>query len=1204
MNNFIHAHAPGVPKPHFGDMSIERLTHVILLMKLTMFLILAFSLSVSATATAQKVSLRVDHASMPSVLKALRKQSGYAFVYNPAYLRGTKPVTLNITEKDILEALPLVFAGQPVDYTVNDKVITIVPKPHSISGGRTSEAHLAENLILAYPEVRGRVVDSLGNPLVGASVRVLNAEGKRTTLQTKTDGDGYFELKNVPEGYQLEISYIGHAGITVMAAAEVGTVMLQSAPSELEEVEVMVNTGYQQLPKERATGSFVQIDNDLLERSAGFGILQRLEGITNGLYFDMAASNGEPSNRTNLRIRGLSTINGESQPLIVLDNFPYEGDIDHINPNDVESITVLKDAAASSIWGARAANGVIVITTKKPSEGEHLAINFTSNLGVSQKPNLFYDPGFIPSPDLIDLEISLYNRGIYRGNDGTEFSPIIDMLFARDEGKLTEDEAIRSINILRQNDIRKDAERYLYRSAILQQHSLSMSGRTNKHGYVVSAGYDKNLGALNRQNNQRFTLNAKSDFYLTDRLEWQNTLNYVNQQAENNGVDIKTIAPSMWSNVYTYAKLRDDDGNALPIVRGVRQQYVVDTGNMGLLDWLYRPMDELAISDNTSGGQEIRLSSALKYDIMKGLTVEGRYQYQHMSNYNRRHYLEESFFVRNLINRYTQPDDTSVLPYGGILDKGSSTFVSHSGRAQATYEGNWYNNHRLNILAGLEIREDKDIDDGSKRLYGYDDNLLISNGNIDFKTVYRLRPNASGAVPNPVSAGNVITERYLSYYGNVGYSYRDKYLLSGSMRWDGSNIFGVDFNQKGVPLWSLGVGWNLEREDFVKATWIDRLKIRATYGANGNIVRSQSALPYVMYGYTNVVSAWLAPARIGSVGNPSLSWEKVKITNLGVDFSAFKSRITGSVEWFIKKSENLIGADYLDPTSGIIPVLNSFNIDNYRNYANMRTHGVDVEVASLNTQGKVKWRSVFLVSYNKDKVTNYYTSKSSPITSYLTYGRPAVRVGAPRDQIYAIPWNGLSTTGDPLVRDDNGLNTDYVSYFNGLTFEDLLPVGVSVAPYFGSIRNTFDWNQLSLSFNLSWRAGHKFRRESVSYESVFAANMQVHEDYLARWQKTGDENKTNVPALPTETNRRRDQAFLLSEALIEDASSIRLKDIQVSYQLNALRMRALRIASIRFNVYARNLGVVWKATKSNIDPDVRSIYPQPFQINFGLQANF
>lgn len=1052
----------------------------------------------------------------------------------------------------------------------------------------------------SFSQVSGRIIaESSKKAIAGATIK-----SSKSDKVAVSDRDGAFllNLEEIPDtlfiyslGYELTKFFINND-------LDLQVITLKETSRNLE--EVVVNTGYQALPKERATGSFTHINKKQLNRNVGYGIMERLEGIASGLHFDMAGSNGEPSSKTKIRIHGLSTINGEDQPLIVVDNFPYEGDINNINPNEVESITVLKDAASSSIWGARAGNGVIVITTKKAKIDEQQSIMFSTNIGVGKKPDLFYDPKFIPSNELIDLEILQYKRGIYRENNRNQFSPIIETLFAIDEGLINESEAVDKIDFFRKNDIRKDAEKYLYRHSISSQSFLNIRGRTSKNAYSISAGFDKNLEVLQRQNKQRLTLSVTNDFYLNNNWELQNSINYVNHSAENNGLGIKEIAPEMWNSIYTYAQLKDENGNYVSLPRAVRSKYSENAQIEGLLDWKYTPLEELELNNNTAGSQEIRINSAIIKRFNKALNFEARYQYQAVTDKNQQYHDKNSFYVRNIVNRFTQPDLNRPIPHEGILDRNTSIFISNNARLQAMFKDSWSTIHDLNLLVGLEIREDRFVNDGGKRLYGFDNELMTSYSNIDFNTAYRTRPTGSAKIPFGSGSENIIIDRYLSYFGNAGYSYLDKYLISGSLRWDGSNIFGVDFNQKGVPLWSVGLSWNINKENFFKYESIDYLKLRATYGANGNIIRSQSALPYIIYGYENVVAPWLIPARLGSIGNPSLSWEKVRTNNIGIDFAVLNNRIKGSADWFIKKSENLIGPDYLDPTTGIIPVLTYFNIDNQRNYADMETKGLDLEIVTSNTRGKVKWGSSFLFNYVTNKITNYYTSQGLPITSYLTHGTPAARAGVSRDQIYAIPWHGLNNNGDPLVSYKQELSTDYTEYFNNLTYNDLIPTGVNVAPFFGSLSNSMEYKQLSVSFNITWRAGHKFRKNSISYNDVFATGIQVHKDYLDRWRKPGDEYKTIVPSLPTETNTRRDQAYQFSKVLIENASSVRLQNIQLTYNLSPSRVRSMGLKNISIHSYAQNLGVIWKATKTEVDPDARAIYPKPLQIIIGVQAKF
>lgn len=1052
--------------------------------------------------------------------------------------------------------------------------------------------------VMGYPQpsrtIKGVVCSAIDKePLFGVSI-MNNTTGKIVI----SDRDGLFSLPGLSTSDTLSFTYVGYAMKRIPVAeinVETMTVLLEESLRKLD--EVVVNTGYQLLPKERSTGSFTHVDGQVLGRMVSADIIDRLEGVTNGLSFQLPATRGAPSSTPELRIRGLSTINGETSPLIVVDNFPYEGEIANINPNDVESVTVLKDAAASSIWGARAGNGVIVITTKGGKTGLKPVINFNSNISISQKPDLYYNQAFLPPTEAVELERNLFERGLYVKNDWTTATPAIEILFALEDGLLSRENAESMLDALKQSDVRNEAGNYLYRKGIHQQYALNVSGGSEWHQYYVSAGFDKNANNLKGNGYHRITLNAKNDFRPFRKLHIGTSINYTQRHLQNNGIDFVDLAPSGMNDIYVYARLADEDGNPLPIVRNNRFAYTDSAAASGLLDWHYRPLDELAVNDNARHAQEVRLNTAVRYDIIDGMHVEGRYQYQSVNNATTNHYSPESYFARNLINTYTQQDGTRPIPLGGILDRSGSTLSSHYGRLQLAYNNNW-KRHEISSLIGFEIRQERNDGNGSLRLYGYDNNVLTYATNINYESSFPLRPLSSGRIQNGTSPGNKLVDRFVSYYGNLAYTFEQRYTVSASARWDASNIFGVDFNQKGVPLWSIGAAWNVTNERVVDVDWINLAKLRITYGSNGNVVRTISALPRISYGSTNPVTR-LPMGTLKSVGNPDLSWEKVNTVNIGADFELFNSRISGSAEWYDKSSSNLIGEDFIDPTTGIIWSGFFYNLDNRRNYADMKTRGIDIELNTVNLNKGIRWETGFLFNNVSNKVTNYQEQKNPVIINFFT-NVPVVE-GTSRDQLYALPWHGLDGTGAPSVMVDGQLGTDYNSYFNSLTYEDLLKTGVATPTFFGAFRNTFTWRSFSTSINILWKAGHKFRRPTIAYSSLFSTGRQTHQDYLKRWQNPGDERTTNIPSMPENANVARDYAYIFSEALIEKGDNIRLHDVNVSYQLPNRYVRKTGLSQIRFYAYAKNLGIIWKRTDYDIDPDVQAYYPQPLEFAFGLQ---
>lgn len=1189
MNYIIHANGTALPMQkhqyRLGNVTLQTL----LTMKLLVFLTFCFSFQSIAAVKAQKVDLHVKNESFKSVIRTLQKQTGYSFIINEQYLRQARRVTIAISGTEILEVLPLLFRGQPFGYEVDANVVSVVPKTDPVV-----ETLHATSL---QDQITGRVTDSLGHPLEKATVKI-----KGTNRATFTDRDGRFTLRGVEDGAVLEISYLGYSPIELPATADLGTIILRSSQATLGEVEVVFSTGYQSLPKERATGSFTQIDNELFNRSVSTDLISRLEGVTNGLLFERPNTTDAPSSNPNLRIRGISTIRGESAPLIVVDNFPYEGDISNINPNDVESISVLKDAAAASIWGARAGNGVIVVTTKSGSISRKPTLSFNSNVNITDRPDLYYDRTYLPPADAVELERTLYGLGRYTKNDWTAYTPVIDILFARDEGLIDSETADSRLDDLKRYDIRDEAGKYLYRKSVNQQYALNINGGTDRNQYYISAGFDKSAEHLIGNSFARTTLNAKNDFQPLNGLNISSSISYMQNRLDNNGISMFALTPSGMNDVYVYARLADAYGNALPIVRNNRYTYTDNALAMGLLDWHYRPLDELTTNDNTSNSQEIRLNTAIRYNVLKGFAAEARYQYQNIGNSFRNHYSQDSYFARHEINRFTQVNGAHPIPLGGILDRSGNTFTSHYGRLQLDYNDNWGERHEINGLAGFEMRQEHLMGSGSSRLYGYNDEILTHVTNLDFNSSFPTRPRLSGRITNGNSTGNQTTDRFVSYYANLSYTYDGRYIFSGSTRWDASNIFGVAFNQKGVPLWSVGTAWNVAKEEFYKLDWMPSLKLRATYGANGNAVRSLSALPTISYASAPNTITGLPSGVLLNVGNPDLRWEKVEVLNFGLDFSILDNRVFGNIEWYNKNSSNLIGDDFLDPTTGIHFTGGSYNLHNRRNYADLKTTGFDIELNTINIDGALKWQTTYLFNYVKNRVTNYYAPPSIQAIDFMPLiASTPVKEGLPLEQLYAIPWNGLDATGAPLVMVNGELSTDYNAYFNNLTYEDLLQVGITVPPYFGSIRNTFSWHSLSLSFNILWRAGHKFRRESIRYNSLFGTSRVTHIDYLDRWQNAGDELTTIVPSMPTSTNLRRDQAYTFSDALIERGDNIRLQDINISYLLSSKYVNKAGLSQVRLYAYANNLGILWKHTKYEIDPDVRSAFPQPLQMAFGLQ---
>lgn len=1062
---------------------------------------------------------------------------------------------------------------------------------------------LVPDCLYAQQTILGTVHSAAdAQPLEGASV-LLKSNGSGT----QTDARGAFSLSVSGPVDTLQVYLLGYRPQViplVLPLADPLQIELAVSTTGLQEV-VVVSTGYQEIPQERATGSFTHVDSRLLNRSTGPDIISRLEGITNSLAFDRRGMYGERTDsRPELRVRGLSTIYANSAPLIVVDNFPYEGDIRNINPNDVESITVLKDAAAASIWGARAGNGVIVITTKRGKYNQPVRVGFSSSVQLTEKPDLFYGRDFLPAAEFLEVERMLFEQGFYPENERATLSPAVETWIQLRDGQLSEAEAQARIASFASTDVRREALQHLYRPALNQQYALNVKGGGEAYRYYLSAGLDKNLSTLIGNDYNRITLNGMNTFRPLDKLELSAGMAYTRNNTATNGLGISNLGTGDWSTIYPYARLADAEGNALPLLRDYRSEYVAQAESMGLLNWQYRPLEEIRLADNTETSDDLRLNAAANYRLLPGLTADAKYQYQHVSQRWTNLYMADSYYARDLVNRFTQPDGERIIPEGGILHEGVTGQAAHSGRLQLNYNHTFGETGVLTALGGAEVRQHQVIRYPGARIYGYDVETAIGQASLDYSSWHKTLPTSSAKIPGPASSRQVLTDRFLSYYANASYVFRDRYTLSASSRWDASNLYGVKTNQKGVPLWSAGVAWQLSKEPFFDFAWLPSLKLRATYGVSGNTDKSVTAYPTVSFAASDMVSR-LRYALLRSAGNPQLRWEKAAILNLGLDFGMLQGRISGSMEYYHKKGTDLLGENFIDPTSGIISGSGGF-VRNRVNYADVLTRGVDMNISTKNIAGSFTWDTDVLFSYVRNEVTNYMADETPTISGSTFFSSmPPPVVGKPIDAVYSYRWYGLSPdTGDPLVPVDDELGTDYTAYQRALTPGDLQFHGSATPTLFGALRNTFTWKQLSLSANITWKGGYYFRRSSIRYDSFYAQG-QAHVDYRDRWQQSGDEQHTTVPSSPGTLSARRENQYAFSEVLVERGDHIRLQDINLGYTLTKQQWQSLPVQDVRLFLYARDLGILWRANGFGLDPDyVHTTYPPARSMALGLQVNF
>ncbi|RFZ92874.1 SusC/RagA family TonB-linked outer membrane protein [Mucilaginibacter conchicola] len=1034
--------------------------------------------------------------------------------------------------------------------------------------------------------VRGRVLSG-DKPVAGASVVLVGS-----TYGTVTDSAGRFALAAPAGIWHLRVSFVGlvtqERAVRLPVAEAVVFALL---PSDNVLSEVTVSTGYQTLAKERATGSFAVADRKLLERSVSTDVIDRLRDVVPGVSFN--------NQGTRISVRGQSTLFSNAEPLIVVDNFPYNQPVENLNPNDVESVTVLKDAAAASVWGARAGNGVIVITTKRGRNNMGPQLSFSSNVTVGAKPDLLSVPR-MSAADYTGLERRLFSEGYFEGAEQSDshlpLSPVAELLAAARDGALSSAEADRQIAALSGYDVRRDELRYLYRPSVKQQYALSLSGGSGVQRYYVSAGADKNTENAAGNRYDRVTLNANNTWSLIGgRLEASLGMAYTRSNTVRDALG--SLTWNRGQRIYPYARLADEAGNALPLVRDLRSGFADAAPGAGLLDWSYVPLNERGAYDRTTVLNEVRINTGLKYKLLPGLSAQILYQYDRGATTGRDLSRAGSYYARNLINRYTQDDGSGTLtravPEGGVLDLSDGSSVAQNLRGQLDY-GLVRGKNEWSLLAGWELQSQR-VRGSSYRLYGYDEEHATAV-DADMRTLYTFYddPGQQGVLLSNTALSDAV-DNYRSYYANAGYTYDGRLTFSASARKDQSNLFGVRSNQKGVPLYSLGAAWEVSKEGFYKLKGLSQLRLRTGFGYNGNVNKSLSAYTTASYFDGSEAFSQLPYARIINPPNPELRWERVQHINLGLDFGLFAGRISGTFEYFFKKGTDLIGSSAMAPSSGVLTFTG--------NVADTRGRGFDLSLQSRNLTGRFSWTTDFLMSRVRDVVTHY--ERPSPAGSYLEsgdQGRYALE-GKPLYAVYSYRSAGLDpATGDPQGYLNGAVSKDYAAILSAATPDGLVFNGSSRPEVFGALRNTFGYGPLELSFNISYKLGYYYRRPSVVYGTDHGLAQQSG-DFALRWQQPGDEAHTVVPSMPAGTNFQRDLFYRYSSALVEKGDHVRLQDLRLAWTFEKGSLSFLPKGGLQIYLYASNLGILWRANRSHTDPDAINTYSLPKTLSAGVRLN-
>lgn len=1026
--------------------------------------------------------------------------------------------------------------------------------------------------------ISGIVVDEKGEPLPGAHVKqVLQQEGQ-SILSVATDINGHFRISLHGNTRQLEISFIGYdTKIVQLSDAESYQIALQPSSELLNEVVV---TGYQTLSRERTTGAFSKISTKKLE-------LKRPNSLNNLLEGEIAGFNRG-------LIRGTTSMNGMTTPLYVIDGFPVENtrytasgslveNLPDLNIEDIESITVLKDAAAASIYGARAANGVIVITTKKAARGQ-TNIAFSTTLTVT--PYYHYTRNLADAATMIDLErewaasnpnlrgdnaavyaASILSRAVYQ-SDG------IRTILRGYAGQMTQSQVDSHLNELASRGYRyyDDVVKYAKRNPVSQQHNLSLAKASDRNQFNASVTYQNNKLSDIYSQNESVGVNILNSVQITNRI----TLDIGTYLIFGNGVVQSYSALSPGYSYLPYSFLMNNDGSHFTSVIADRtsESYQKTLSQYGLYNMDITPLDEIAMNRRNNKNISNRSYAKLTIQFTPWLKYTPQFQYEYGSFRTNQLSDKNSISVRSRVNSFASLDGNGNvvynLPYGHMYYTEDQYTNAYNFRQQLDFTKTFEDKHDIIAILGTETRHTK-IEFMSNNLYNYDPEMLsytAVNGNALSSVSTILGGNSWNN--NNMTTQREIVNRFVSIYGNTGYTYDGRYTATASLRWDRSNLWGTNSRYQNKPLWSIGGSWNVYREDFVDISQVDALKIRASYGIGGNIAKD--AAPYMTARYFNNYNVGGLYGTVSTRPNPELSWEKTTTTNLGVDFALFGNRLYGSFDFYNKYGNNLLANTMGVPTEG-------FGYTTYRiNNGEMRNRGFEVHLGSdvIRTRD-FSWNTSVIYSLNKNEVT--YVNVEAPFyILQLDYPEAYPRIGNPYNAIYAYRWAGLSNTGIPQVYNDEG----NVTTANPSSLDAIVYAGSTVPTHSGSFSSTFAYKNLELSFLLVYESGHKLRNTFLpmlgsSYSGAVGSYITllgaaVNADIENRWRQTGDEARTNIPraVFAESPDYLYDSGMIYTYADINvlDMSNIRLSNIALAYRLPASLSQRLQMnsARVQFNV--------------------------------------
>lgn len=1099
--------------------------------------------------------------------------------------------------------------------------------------------------------VQGSVFDEEGEPLVGATVMI---EG--TTVGVATDLEGNFSLLSPKKNPTIVITYVGMQPVKMKLdrANSYLKIVMKPATNMMDEVVV---TGFQNIKRESATGAFQVITSDDLDKRSTTSLASRLEGSVPGVVLDPKSNSKDEDAFT---IRGVGTFEAKSSPLVVVDGLPIEGGMSTVNPYDIENITILKDAAASAIYGARAANGVIVITTKKAHE-QRLSVDVNIDLNIYEKQK--YDNyEWASAADMIELERYNFNAMLnepgqaglnsvltdYNNNRRGSISKVMRLMLDNHLGNLSEADLNSTLAKWSRNDYRQEYMDVHDRTQVEQLYNISLRNKGKVLTSSMNVNFTNDNLGVNKEHSNSLSFKYNGDLNVFKWLDLSFGVNVLNTRSKRHELgsygSINSFLP--------YETMYNADGRPAGMEADVYTGHNAFTNPAyGLKDPTFNLVDEMNRNFSKYRYTNTRTYIHALFNLLPGWTASAQFQYEDIFSRTQTIHEADSYFMRNVYNIYTtservmewvddpskdwwgldfdmdawlaDPDHygmmqeakeqtTHHVPEGGSLESYTNEAQYYTLRALTSYHNTIAEKHFIDAVAGMEYRQTKYTTENTTML-GYD-YATQSNLNLMTDWAYINNPttNVFGSdnpvygAPNSFKTSSVL-HRYYSLFLSGNYVYDARYALSASYRIDKTDLFGADPKFRGRPLWSVGLSWNAHNESFMHdLTWLNILKVRASYGLTGNIDPNSTSYLTARIGTNSITGN-----KVGNLQTPpndQLRWEKTATWDFGVDFSLFDYRLNGSFDYYHKSGSDLLTVTDLDRTTG----WSSLTI----NSGNMVNQGVELQLDGviLPQHGRKSWgvRLGFNFAYNHNKITKVSHYVNSGV-DYLNAS--LLHEGYPIGGLFSFDYTGLKEVDGLWYmgwRDHNGEEHTTSISNSEFSIDDVVYSGPSRPVYSGSLTPTVMWNGFSLSAMLNFYAGHYMRvgddewalsaGGAYGYNNTFG-NGAVSKHALDYWK--GDTQK------PANGYFYKDYKYMnyagYRSSNVVHADYLKVRNIMLSYNFDPQLCRKIGLNDIRLRFQMNNIAT-WARNGRSLDPEAisggRHIDKVPRSYTFSLFFNF